>query len=135
MCVTIQVSSDGNVTSSILSFQPARQDNGKVLVCRASNELVKRGMKETSMKLNIFCKYIYQFILLLLYRFEHHFRRVYNIVETCISFVIKFYQPLYCFICSLSHMKLYTQSIVIQYSSFEIIGRKLLLYAICRNAS
>uniref|UniRef100_A0A1B0GHI9 Ig-like domain-containing protein n=1 Tax=Lutzomyia longipalpis TaxID=7200 RepID=A0A1B0GHI9_LUTLO len=52
--VVVVVSSDGNVSLSTLNFTPTRQDHGKTLVCRATNELVKRGMKETSMKLNVF---------------------------------------------------------------------------------
>ncbi|XP_052863238.1 contactin-4 [Anopheles cruzii] len=45
---------DGNGTLSSLSFTPTREDHGKTLVCRATNELVKRGTKETSTKLNVF---------------------------------------------------------------------------------
>ncbi|ETN61481.1 hypothetical protein AND_006858 [Anopheles darlingi] len=48
-------SEDGNSTLSSLSFTPTREDHGKTLICRATNELVKRGTKETSMKLNVFC--------------------------------------------------------------------------------
>ncbi|XP_035783692.1 hemicentin-1-like [Anopheles albimanus] len=47
-------SEDGNSTLSSLSFTPTREDHGKTLICRATNELVKRGTKETSMKLNVF---------------------------------------------------------------------------------
>ncbi|KAG4069528.1 hypothetical protein HA402_006894, partial [Bradysia odoriphaga] len=50
---TQTVSADGNISTSTLHFTPTRQDNGKTLVCRATNELVKRGMKEASMKLNV----------------------------------------------------------------------------------
>uniref|UniRef100_A0A182TEH9 Ig-like domain-containing protein n=1 Tax=Anopheles melas TaxID=34690 RepID=A0A182TEH9_9DIPT len=49
-------SEDGNSTLASLSFTPTREDHGKTLICRATNELVKRGTKETSMKLNVFCK-------------------------------------------------------------------------------
>uniref|UniRef100_A0A182II24 Ig-like domain-containing protein n=1 Tax=Anopheles arabiensis TaxID=7173 RepID=A0A182II24_ANOAR len=47
-------SEDGNSTLASLSFTPTREDHGKTLICRATNELVKRGTKETSMKLNVF---------------------------------------------------------------------------------
>ncbi|XP_055603290.1 hemicentin-1 isoform X2 [Uranotaenia lowii] len=47
-------SEDGNSTMSSLSFTPTREDHGKSLTCRATNELVKRGTKEASTKLNIF---------------------------------------------------------------------------------
>lgn len=55
----IQASDNGNVSISILSFTPTREDNGKVLICRAINEVMKHNMKETTLKLNIYCKYIY----------------------------------------------------------------------------
>ncbi|XP_055546897.1 synaptogenesis protein syg-2 isoform X2 [Wyeomyia smithii] len=47
-------SDDGNITLSSLSFTPTRDDHGKALICRATNELVKRGTKEASTKLNVF---------------------------------------------------------------------------------
>ncbi|XP_055634934.1 hemicentin-1 isoform X2 [Toxorhynchites rutilus septentrionalis] len=47
-------SEDGNSTLSSLSFTPTREDHGKTLTCRTTNELVKRGMKEISTKLNVF---------------------------------------------------------------------------------
>ncbi|XP_049286436.1 hemicentin-1 isoform X1 [Anopheles funestus] len=47
-------SEDGNSTLASLSFTPTREDHGKTLICRATNELVKRGTKETSTKLNVF---------------------------------------------------------------------------------
>lgn len=55
----LQTSQDGNVTTSTLLFIPARQDNGKNLVCRATNELVRNGVKETTLKMNVFCEYIF----------------------------------------------------------------------------
>lgn len=36
---------------------PTREDHGKALSCRATNELVRNGVRETAMKLNVFCKY------------------------------------------------------------------------------
>lgn len=54
---SLQVTSDGNISTSTLNFTPTRQDHDKTLVCRATNELVKKGIKETSMRLNVFCKY------------------------------------------------------------------------------
>ncbi|KAL7033601.1 hypothetical protein ACKWTF_007650 [Chironomus riparius] len=49
-----KTSPDGNVTISTLLFTPIRQDNGKSLVCRATNELVRNGIKETTLKMNVF---------------------------------------------------------------------------------
>ncbi|XP_057651793.1 nephrin-like isoform X2 [Diorhabda carinulata] len=45
---------DGNSTTSILSFVPARLDNGRSLTCRASNHLVQNGVEEHTVKLNVF---------------------------------------------------------------------------------
>jgi hypothetical protein len=52
-----QASADGNVTLSTLMFTPKREDNEKTIECRALNVLVKRGLKEASYKLNVFCEY------------------------------------------------------------------------------
>lgn len=52
----LQTSEEGNLTTSVLSFVPSRQDNGRMLTCRASNELVQNGIEEATVKLNVFCK-------------------------------------------------------------------------------
>nr|XP_036233970.1 uncharacterized protein LOC106620041 [Bactrocera oleae] len=49
-----KVSEDGNVSLSVLSITPTRSDHGKALSCRATNELVRNGIRETAMKLNVF---------------------------------------------------------------------------------
>ncbi|XP_068157245.1 uncharacterized protein side-VI [Drosophila tropicalis] len=49
-----KVSEDGNVSASVLSITPSREDHGKALSCRATNELVRNGIRETAMKLNVF---------------------------------------------------------------------------------
>ncbi|XP_065081716.1 synaptogenesis protein syg-2 [Ochlerotatus camptorhynchus] len=54
MATNQTTSENGNCTTSLLSFTPTRDDHGRTLTCRAINELVKRGTKETSIKLNIF---------------------------------------------------------------------------------
>uniref|UniRef100_A0A1B0AIM3 Ig-like domain-containing protein n=1 Tax=Glossina pallidipes TaxID=7398 RepID=A0A1B0AIM3_GLOPL len=51
-----RVSEDGNVSISLLMITPTREDHGKALSCRATNELVRNGVRETAMKLNVFCK-------------------------------------------------------------------------------
>lgn len=57
-----QSSDDGNISISILSFKPTREDNGKVLICRAINEVLKHSIKETTLKLNVYCKYLAYFL-------------------------------------------------------------------------
>ncbi|XP_045465735.1 nephrin isoform X2 [Harmonia axyridis] len=47
-------STDGNVTTSTLTFVPTRLENGRSLSCRASNHFVRNGVKEASVKLNVF---------------------------------------------------------------------------------
>lgn len=54
----LQVSQDGNMTSSILSFQPTLAHHDKVITCRAENSRVQRGVAEDTWKLNVFCKYV-----------------------------------------------------------------------------
>ncbi|EDV93644.1 GH18163 [Drosophila grimshawi] len=49
-----KVSEDGNASTSVLSITPTREDHGKALSCRATNELVRNGIRETAMKLNVF---------------------------------------------------------------------------------
>ena len=53
-----QASSDGNTTVSILAFRPKMENIGKVLVCKASNPLIKQSEIMDDMKLRIDCKYI-----------------------------------------------------------------------------
>ncbi|XP_071554654.1 synaptogenesis protein syg-1 isoform X1 [Temnothorax nylanderi] len=51
---TERVSQDGNMTSSILSFQPTLAHHDKVITCRAENPKVQRGIAEDTWKLNVF---------------------------------------------------------------------------------
>ncbi|TGZ37391.1 hypothetical protein DBV15_08079 [Temnothorax longispinosus] len=48
------VSQDGNMTSSILSFQPTLAHHDKVITCRAENPKVQHGVAEDTWKLNVF---------------------------------------------------------------------------------
>ncbi|XP_055377463.1 uncharacterized protein LOC129609527 isoform X2 [Condylostylus longicornis] len=54
LLATQKVSEDGNISISTLTLTPTRQDNEKELKCRATNELVKHGIRENIMKLNVF---------------------------------------------------------------------------------
>ncbi|KAL3285867.1 hypothetical protein HHI36_000386 [Cryptolaemus montrouzieri] len=50
----LQESTDGNVTTSTLTFVPTRHENDRLLTCRASNKFVRNGQKEATFKLNVF---------------------------------------------------------------------------------
>ncbi|KAK6638849.1 hypothetical protein RUM43_007118 [Polyplax serrata] len=49
-----EISPDGNITTSILTFSPRVEDHDRSLICRADNNLVKAGAEEDSIKLNVF---------------------------------------------------------------------------------
>ncbi|EFA06209.2 nephrin isoform X1 [Tribolium castaneum] len=51
---TQENSPDGNVTLSNLSVILTRQDNGRTLTCKASNDQVQNGVEEATVKLNVF---------------------------------------------------------------------------------
>lgn len=57
-----QVSQDGNITSSTVTFSPTKLDNGKSLICRAENIQVQNpkdkmsGIVEDSWKIDVHCK-------------------------------------------------------------------------------
>ncbi|CAB0033445.1 unnamed protein product, partial [Trichogramma brassicae] len=51
---TQKVSSDGNMTTSNLTFTPTKSDNGTSITCRAENPNVKAAVMEDTLKLNVF---------------------------------------------------------------------------------
>jgi len=53
----LQVSQDGNTTSSSLTFQPTLLHHNKIITCKAENPKVPNGVAEDTWKLNVFCKY------------------------------------------------------------------------------
>ena len=53
----LKISQDGNMTSSTLILKPTLLDHDKVVICRAENFKVQRGIVEDTWKLNVFCKY------------------------------------------------------------------------------
>lgn len=46
-----------NTTISELSFVPSTEDDGKMLTCRGENPTVNGLFLETSLKLDVVCKY------------------------------------------------------------------------------
>lgn len=50
---TQQVSEDGNVTDSTLTMTPSKEDNDRVLTCRAENQRLSAAVEEDSWKLNV----------------------------------------------------------------------------------
>ncbi|KAL6986776.1 hypothetical protein U1Q18_044305 [Sarracenia purpurea var. burkii] len=52
----IDLSSDGNTTTSILTFVPGKDDAGKRLSCKAENPHVNQDILDTGWNLQINCK-------------------------------------------------------------------------------
>ncbi|XP_015588753.1 synaptogenesis protein syg-2 isoform X3 [Cephus cinctus] len=50
---TVEVSQDGNTTTSTLTLKPTLLDHDKVLTCRAENSRVRDGVEEDTWKLNV----------------------------------------------------------------------------------
>lgn len=64
------MSSDGNITSSTLTFSPTKSDNGKSLICRAENNRVQQqindaagGTAEDSWTIDVHCKCIIYYVV------------------------------------------------------------------------
>ena len=48
----------GNISKSILTLEPAHQDDGKILTCRAENTQIKDGALQDSWKLSVYCELV-----------------------------------------------------------------------------
>jgi len=55
-CLSLQISSDGNVTNSTVTFVPSLEDAGKTLTCRAENPSIPGSQIEDGFKMDIHCK-------------------------------------------------------------------------------
>lgn len=51
-----QTSTDGNTTTSTLSFTPKKEDDGKNLSCRAENKVLSSDSLKDGWKLEIHCE-------------------------------------------------------------------------------
>lgn len=54
-CFFFQTSSDGNVTTSIISLTPGAEDSGLTLLCKASNPHLPSATLEDSWHLQVEC--------------------------------------------------------------------------------
>lgn len=52
----LQTSTDANTTTSTLSYHPSKDDAGKTLTCKASNNAMEGAVLEESRQLHIQCE-------------------------------------------------------------------------------
>lgn len=52
-----QISADGNITYSSLTFVPGPDDGGQYLTCRAENHELPASVMEDTFKLDVQCNY------------------------------------------------------------------------------
>ncbi|RWS11691.1 hypothetical protein B4U79_07853, partial [Dinothrombium tinctorium] len=55
------ISSDGNLSSSALSFIPSREDHGKQISCRVENPAIEDSAIEDRIQLNVHCTFLVMF--------------------------------------------------------------------------
>lgn len=56
VAISQQVSADGNLTTSVLTYVPTVDDEGKVLSCRVEHPLLLRSALEQGWRLTVHCK-------------------------------------------------------------------------------
>ena len=54
----VQTEEDGNLSSTVLSFTPEKEDDGKFLSCRARNELIQNTAVEDQWQITVYCEYL-----------------------------------------------------------------------------
>ena len=54
----LQVGDDGNVCTSVVEFNPKKEDDQKFLSCQARNELIDDIAVEDQWKITVYCKFI-----------------------------------------------------------------------------
>ena len=54
----LQVGDDGNVCTSVVEFNPTKEDDQKFLSCQARNELIDDIAVEDQWKITVYCKFI-----------------------------------------------------------------------------
>lgn len=57
MLIYFQTSSDGNTTTSILSLNVTKEDNGKYLSCRAENKMLHQESLVDGITLEVHCEH------------------------------------------------------------------------------
>ena len=58
MVMILQVGDDGNVCTSVVEFNPKKEDDQKFLSCQARNELIDDIAVEDQWKITVYCKFI-----------------------------------------------------------------------------
>ena len=54
---SVQTSADGNISSSLTTFTPRQQDDGKFVSCQATNTLIEDSGVEDQWKISVHCKF------------------------------------------------------------------------------
>ena len=52
----LQTGEDGNISSTVLSFRPEKEDDQKFLSCQARNQLLPDTAVEDQWKITVYCK-------------------------------------------------------------------------------
>ena len=53
----LQTGEEGNISSSLFTFTPEKEDDGKFLSCRARNKLIENTAVEDQWQITVYCEY------------------------------------------------------------------------------